>query len=373
MGLWAVSPEAYAWLRGYLTVTGSASCSPRRPASDRPLRTAEPPRPQLRHPRPARARRVRPPPAPTPRPRASANTCARGSSPSPQAWPASGRSLVLRVNRRADAQVSALAAIGLVSASGSRRCCLASERNAGKRNGASIGDVCASRSATSRGRAWPRKRAVQRRTRMLRSSRRTVQARSLIGPTSMSGSARTVRPAQSARKPSCAADSSSPCGFRGHPGASRNRRRLARPERCRESGGEKALRRHPLLDNPQPMPLTRVKTSPCPVQPRPAGRPELDAREHPSERLSLAMAPAVISPAGRAGQVPGQVDGTLTRFTPVKPERRDYIRHICVRNADPQNDAVEALRHGHDCPSRCIRERETYTDVSRCASGTPLM
>jgi hypothetical protein len=163
-------------------------------------------------------------------------------------------------------------------------------------------------------------------------------------------------------------------GFGGHPGASRSRRRLARPERCRQRGDENALRRHPLLDNPQPMPLTRMKTSPCPVQPRPAGWPELDGNLGAAGRAPQPRDGARRhQPGRRTGQVPGQVDGALTRFTPVEPERRNYIRHVCVRNADPQNDAVEALRHGHDCPSRCIRERETYTDVSRYASGTPLI
>ena len=60
VGLWAVSPEAYAWLRR-LPDRGQVQ----RPAhrggapAGRALRTAEPPGPQLRRTRPARARRVR--------------------------------------------------------------------------------------------------------------------------------------------------------------------------------------------------------------------------------------------------------------------------------------------------------------------------
>ena len=84
VGLWATSPRAYAWLREYLTAGRLRRTAHRggRPA-DRPLRAAEPARPQLRHPRPAGARRVRhhparrpgqgprrvPPLAPGPRPR----------------------------------------------------------------------------------------------------------------------------------------------------------------------------------------------------------------------------------------------------------------------------------------------------------------
>ena len=60
VGLWAVSPRAYDWLRGYLT-TGPAPRAPHRGGQprDRPLRAAEPPGRQLRHPRPARPRRLR--------------------------------------------------------------------------------------------------------------------------------------------------------------------------------------------------------------------------------------------------------------------------------------------------------------------------
>ena len=52
------------------------------------------------------------------------------------------------------------------------------------------------------------RRAVQRRTCKLRSSRRSVHACSWIGPTSVSRSSSTTRLAQSARKSRCLADSS---------------------------------------------------------------------------------------------------------------------------------------------------------------------
>ena len=77
VGLWATSPRAYAWLRGYLTACGWPNCSPRRPAC---RSTATSCRTCWRSTssstacwRPA----CPPPPGPTPRPRASASTCAR--------------------------------------------------------------------------------------------------------------------------------------------------------------------------------------------------------------------------------------------------------------------------------------------------------
>ena len=83
VGLWATSPRAYAWLRGYLTAATSGTSSPRRPTCRSTVTSCRTCWPSTSSSTACWRPACPPPPGPTPRPRASVSTCARASSRSP--------------------------------------------------------------------------------------------------------------------------------------------------------------------------------------------------------------------------------------------------------------------------------------------------